>query len=48
MILKNVGAVDSIVFDAMAIVQMIKPPPYPVVSTYNDMALIFWKYTEPI
>ena len=37
-------AVDSIVFDAMAIVQTIQPPPSPIVSTYNDMALIFWKY----
>ena len=42
--LKTIKDVDSIVFDGMAIIQMIPVPTSAAKPTYDDMASLFWKY----
>ena len=44
LIFRNVKEADCIVFDGMAIIQMLQPPQSTVKLVYNDMASAFWKY----
>ena len=42
--LRTIKDVDNILFDAMAIIQMLPEPTSAAKPTYNDMALLFWKH----
>ena len=44
LIVKDIDAVDAIIFDGMAVIQMLKPVVSPVKTTYSDLASIFWSY----
>ena len=43
-VLRTVKDVDSIVFDGMAIIQMLPVPTSAAKPTYDDMASLFWKH----
>ena len=43
-VLRTVKDVDSIVFDGMAIIQMLPVPTSAAKPTYDDMAPLFWKH----
>ena len=43
-VLRSVKDVDSIVFDGMAIIQMLPVPTSAAKSTYDGMASLFWKH----
>ena len=43
-VLRTVRDVDSIVFDGMAIIQMLPVPTSAAKPTYDDMAPLFWKH----
>ena len=42
--LRTNSDVDSIVFDGMAIIQMLPVPTSAAKPTYDDMASLFWKH----
>ena len=43
-VLRTVKDVDSIVFDGMAVIQMLPVPTSVARPTYDDMASLFWKH----
>ena len=42
--LRTIKDVDSIVFDGMAIIQMVPVPTSAAKQAYEDMASLFWKH----